>query len=294
MVSRLSVRSPAKINLYLKVLNKRRDGYHNIETLFERISLSDKIVLEDRSDRRIKVSCDNPALPRGPLNLAYRSAKLLRDKFNLQRGVEIRIAKRIPVGSGLGGGSANAASVLTGLNELWGLHRSRDELAGLGAEIGSDVPFFIYNVAFACASGKGDRIMPLEGLKGKRLWHILVVPRLKVMTPVVYKAWDRLRKAALTRPAGSVKIFASVLKRRAPDFSGCALFNSLEQVTLSLHPQVSYVKDKLVQLGLRSVLMSGSGPAVFGMVSSRKEAQSFKRRLERENRSWRVFAVHTL
>ena len=131
-----------------------------------------------------------------------------------------------------------------------------------------------------------------------RLWHILVVPRLKVSTPLVYKSWDKMaflrKKAALTRPAGGVRIIISALKEKTPVFLGSALFNGLQEVTFSLYPQVSGVKNKLIQLGLRSVLMSGSGSAVFGIVSSRKEAVSLKRKLERGYRSWRVFAVHTL
>lgn len=143
------VKSYAKLNLYLEVLKLRKDNYHSIKTIFERIDLCDKIILKTRRDKKIRVICASKDVPRNRTNLAYRSAKLLQDKFKLDRGVDIKIIKRIPVGAGLGGGSSNAAFTLLGLNRLWKLRLGQKELARYARKIGSDVAFFIYDYHYA-------------------------------------------------------------------------------------------------------------------------------------------------
>jgi len=285
--------SYAKLNLYLEVIRKRHDGYHDIRTIFERINLCDKIILKSLPDKKIKLSSNLPSLPVGSSNLAYRSAKLLQETFDINKGVEIKIIKRIPVGAGLGGGSSNAACVLMGLNKLWRLNLNQNKLAQLAKKIGSDVPFFIYDCQFAGGLSRGDRIEPLRASPRLRLWHILVVPKFKVSTPVIYKKWDKMAKTfKLTRQGEGVKIFTLALRKNNPSLLGEALFNSLEQVTTKLYPQVLRIKEKLSQIGLKSILMSGSGPAVFGIVSSRKEALTFCRQLK-ANRLIEVFVTRT-
>lgn len=290
--SQLRLNSYAKVNLFLKVLAKRRDNYHNISTLFERVSLFDTLIIRPRRDRRIKIVSSSKAIPKGPANLCYQSAKLIRDTFAADKGAEIRIIKRIPVGSGLGGGSSNAAAALIGLNKLWGLKLSRSKLAGLARKIGSDVPFFIYDCPFAAGSGRGDIIRPLERLRGVRLWHILAVPRIKVSTPYIYNQWDRKKKAGLTSPAGDVKIIPLALKRANLPLLGRAMFNSLEEVSAGLYPPIKKLKARLIQMGVKSMLMSGSGPAMFGILSSKKEALSAYKRLKRAS-GLSVFMVST-
>ncbi len=279
--------SYAKLNLYLAVLNKRRDSYHNIRTVFERIDLCDKITLKSSPSESIKIICSDPDVPTDSSNLCYRSAKLLKDNFDINKGIEIRIVKRIPVGAGLVGGSSNAAGVLTGLNRLWGLKLSQKKLAALAKSIGCDVPFFIYNTPFALGQGRGDKIKPLNGLKKKRLWHILVVPKIKVSTPLIYVQWDS--QNTLTRPKSNAKILPLALLKSGYKF----LFNSLEEITFAIYPQAKEAKDRLRGLGLKSILMSGSGPAVFGIVSSRKEAVYVSRQLCKRNKPWRVYVTRT-
>lgn len=283
--------SYAKLNLYLEVVNIRKDNYHNIKTLFERIDLSDKIILKSLRDKKIKIACNLPAVPKDDTNLAYLSAKLLQDTFKINRGVEIKIIKRILVGAGLGGGSSNAATVLMGLNKLWRLSLTQDKLLDLARVIGSDVPFFIYNSPFALGYGRGDKVKPLKLLNNLKLWHILVVPQIKVSTPLIYKNWDIY--AGLTKPKYNVKILNLALRKRNLSLPGEALFNGLEKITTRLYPEVNQIKERLKNLGLKSILMSGSGPAVFGVVSSRKEAISLKRQLRKENRSWKIFITRT-
>ena len=293
-MSKLILNSYAKLNLYLGVFNKRKDAYHNIKTIFERINLADKIILEARRrDKKIKIICDSEGLPeKNSRNLAYRSAKLLQDSLKVNQGIEIRIIKHIPVGSGLGGGSSNAATVLLGLNKLWKLNLSRKKLVDFAKKIGSDVPFFIYNCPFAQGEGRGDKIKPLMTAGRVRLWHILAVPEVRVPTPRIYKEWDAY--SGLTKAKLDVKILTLALRKKDPGCLGKFLFNSLQMITSKLYPQVEEIREKLARLGLKAILMSGSGPAMFGIVSSRKEAVSLSRELKRENRSWQVFVTRTV
>lgn len=285
--------SYGKLNLYLEVLNKRKDNYHNIKTVFERIGFSDTITLKSRPDKKINITCNLASLPRGPSNLAYRSAYLLQNTFKVNKGVDIKIIKRIPVGAGLGGGSSNAASVLIGLNKLWRLNLRQAKLAKLAGKIGSDASFFIYNTPFAQGDLRGDRIRPLKMLSDTRLWHILIVPEIKVSTPFIYKKWDEFKqKAGLTRPRSNVKMLIQALKKNSLSLASQALFNSLEEVSAKLYPQINCIKEKLHRLGVKSVLMSGSGPAVFGVVSSRKEAVFLYRQLKKDSLG-QVFVTRT-
>lgn len=294
----LTLHSHAKLNLYIKVKNLRPDGYHNIDTIFERINLFDTISVTLRPDNKIRIISTGLLVPRGSANLCYRSAQLLQDKFNLSKGVDIKILKRIPIGAGLGGGSSNAAVTLLGLNKLWDLNIGSKVLAELGRKIGSDVPFFIYNYPFARGLSRGDKIRPLKELFSIKLWHILVIPEIAVSTPLIYKKWDEFmhrknKKAGLTKEGSNVKIITSALQKGIYASIGKFLSNSLEEITIRLYKEVGYIKEKLVSLGVETVLMSGSGSAVFGIVSSRKEAVLLAKRLRKDNRSWRVFSVKT-
>ena len=286
----LALRSCAKLNLFLLVLNKRKDNYHNIVTLLEKIDLSDRIILQSRpKDKKIKIVCSHPDVPKDNSNLAYRSAELLQDSCNINTGVNIKIIKRIPVGSGLGGGSSNAASVLSGLNKLWRLKLSQKKLLNYAARLGCDVPFFIYHSRFALGLSRGDRIKPLKQLDNVRLWHILIAPKLKVSTPVIYQKWDR--ESGLTKPRYNVKILTSALRKNNPTLLNKAMFNSLEEITTKLHPQVEQIKESLRQEGIKSILMSGSGPAVFGLVASRREAEILSKQLKEKYEPWQVFVT---
>ena len=302
--------SRAKLNLYLKVGSKRKDHYHTLDTLFERIDLCDKIVLTPRIDSRIKITSDSRQIPKDASNIAWRAARLIQKTCRVNQGLDIKIIKRIPVGSGMGGGSSNAACVLVGLNKLWKLGLSRKRLMDLGSQLGADVPFFIADSPFAIGSQRGDKVSSLKALSRLRLWHVLVVPKLHVSTAKVYQKWDDLVQkvrlpplddilsknnhlTGLTSAVSSVKLITLALRRKDFSLLGKALFNSLEQVSINLHPQIGRVKKKLSSLGVKSILMSGSGPAVFGIVSSKKEALSLVRQL-RGNRYWQAYVARTV
>lgn len=311
MSESLSLESPAKVNLYLKVLKRRKDDYHDIKTIFERINLCDTIILKERRDKKIRIISGNPALVKDSSNLAYRAADLLRRSLGINKGLDIKIIKRIPISAGLGGGSANAASVLTGLNKFWKLGLKQEELVKLSRKLGSDVAFFLHNTSFALGEGRGERIKPLGSLKKKKLWHVLVVPKIKVSTPFIYKKWDnnprtfkltppflndkrkKIERAGLTTPKHDVKILILAIRRNHFSLLAKTLFNDLEQVTLRLYPEVLRIKKRLADLGLKAILMSGSGPAVFAITASKKEAVSLAKKFRAKNKSSQSFAVET-
>jgi 4-diphosphocytidyl-2-C-methyl-D-erythritol kinase len=287
----LVIKSFAKVNLYLEVINKRRDNFHSLNTLFERISLYDKITLSIRNDNLIKISCNDAQVPLGQKNLCWRAAKLIKDSYKINKGLNIRIVKNIPVGAGLGGGSSNAAAVLLGLNKLWKLNLSRIRLSALAARLGSDVSFFVFERPFASGCGRGEKIRILNSLNKIKLNHILVVPRIHVSTPLIFNKFDGF--TGLTKPAYNVKILTSELSKNGRIQDPDLLYNSLESVTLRLYPEVKRIKEKLINLGFNSVLMSGSGPAVFALLPPGTRAATLRNKLKKQKKEWRVFAVST-
>lgn len=295
----LAVKSFAKLNLYLRILGKRQDNFHNLSTLFVRIDLADKIILKCRQDNRVSITTNNHQVPADSTNLCYRAAALLKQQLKLKQGIEIGLNKHIPVGAGLGGGSANAASVLLGLNKFWKLNLSRQKLVRLAARLGSDVPFFIHQAKFGLGAGRGDKIQALRGLSKVNLWFVLVYPNFKVSTPLIYRKYDAYlaknkRFSGLTMPSQNVKILISELLKKGPGFDPNLLFNSLEPVTEALYPQVTQVKKALSGMGLDKVMMSGSGPAVFAVCDSRLAAQKIKNKLSRQFKAWRILTVSTV
>ena len=292
----LKLTSYAKLNLYLKILGKRPDNYHSIITLFERINLSDQIELSSLAEKKIKIKSSGLAMPCNYRNLAYQAALLLQRKFAVNKGIEIRIKKNIPVSAGLGGGSSNAASVLMGLNKFWKLNLTSKQLSSLGRRIGADVAFFLENCSFASASARGDKIKPLN-LKIK-LWQVIVVPRERISSSVIYNRWDKQDKAkkaltGLTKPQSVIRILRGVLSKKDITSLSKLIYNSLEKVSIAIYPVIIKIKRALSELGLKAILMSGSGSAVFGLVSSRKEAYEVVRRLKKSG-NWDVFVARTI
>lgn len=288
----LILESPAKLNLYLEILNKRSDGFHNVKTVLERIGLYDEITLVLRKDSRIILRCDNKSVSEDASNLAYQAALLLQEKSRKKLGVTIRIKKRIPVACGLGGGSSNAATVLLGLNRIWKLGLKKEGLAGIAQNLGSDVPFFVYERPFVLGSGRGEKITPLTALKHK-FWHILAVPPKEIPTKLAYKIWDKNKTIRLTKELKDIKIITLALRKKDLNLLSKTLFNSFNTVAERICPQVLTLKKRLRGLGVEAISMSGKGPAVFGIVSSRKEAESAVKQLK-ARQDWFVYAVRTI
>ncbi|HDZ77501.1 MAG TPA: 4-(cytidine 5'-diphospho)-2-C-methyl-D-erythritol kinase [Candidatus Omnitrophica bacterium] len=283
----LILKSPAKINLYLKIEGKRSDGYHDISTLFERISIYDYITFKTTTSDKIKVYCDNPLVPNGAANFAFIAAKLLREDFASACGVEINIKKNIPVAAGLGGGSSNAAYVLLGLNRLWGLKLTKKVIIEYAKKIGADVSFFVNNKSFAIGTERGDNIRPLN-IK-KVLWHVLVVPDLAVSTRGTYQEYkEDLR---LTKPVFNTTIITRILSKGKLLDIEPFIYNDLERVTIKRYRRIRKIINTLRDLGSISG-MSGSGPTVFGITSTRAKAEKIKGSVDKI-KGVRVIVVRT-
>lgn len=255
---KLLVKAPAKINLSLDVLYKRPDGYHEVEMIMTTIDLADRVELTLLAEDKINIISHNRFVPDDQRNLAYQAAKLLKDRFGIKQGVTIAIEKIIPVAAGLAGGSSDAAATLRGLNKLWNLGLTLDELAEIGAEIGSDVSFCVYG-GTALAKGRGEVITELP--PPPTCWVILAKPFIGVSTAEVYRRLDLKR---IHHP----NIKEMIKGIEADDYNKVCrnLGNVLEEVTLNLHPEVALIKEQMKRFGADAVLMSGSGPTVFGIV----------------------------
>lgn len=254
----LYIKAPAKINLTLDVLHKRPDGFHEVEMIMTTVDLADRIGLESREDGVIKIISADRYVPDDQRNLAYQAAKLLKDTYNVQAGVSIVLEKRIPVAAGLAGGSSDAAATLKGLNRLWNLQLTADQLAELGAKIGSDVSFCVYG-GTALATGRGEKIQELPS--PPNCWIILAKPSIGVSTADVYGG---LKVNEIIHPNTSEMIRA--IKEKDYELMCATMGNALESVTLKLYPEVSTIKEQMMKFGADAVLMSGSGPTVFGLV----------------------------
>jgi 4-diphosphocytidyl-2-C-methyl-D-erythritol kinase len=282
--------SPAKINLFLKVVRKRPDGYHELETLFERIGLCDEIVLKPRASG-IVFKTFSKNVPSDASNLAYRAAQLLQKEAKVNKGVEISLKKNIPVAAGLGGGSSNAATVILGLNKLWKLKLSKKRLMKIAAKLGSDIPFFVMDGSWALGKGRGEKLTPMAG-PGRKIWHVLVKPPFGISTKEAYAGLAAVG-AGLTPPGANVKMLFRSLQTGDSETLSNLLTNSLELVLNKRVKTISDIKQKLVLEGAFASLMSGSGSTVFGLFKTEKEAKRAARILKRKNRDWRVYTAAT-
>ncbi len=269
-------------------MRRRPDGFHDLETVFERLSLGDDVTLH-LIPSGIKLQTGTRRIPSGPKNLAWRAASLLQERCGVKKGVRIRLKKRIPVSAGLGGGSSNAAAVLLGLNRLWDLRLSEKELLALGSELGSDVPFFVLNTPFAAAKGRGEILRRLPSPK-RKIWHCLVKPSFGISTK---EAYEGLNPRALTPPGSDVKMLVhSIHKGDFRQFSKL-LTNSLEVSLNKRVTTISKIKNELLRQGAIASLMSGSGSTVFGVFRTEREAGRAARALKRNHKAWQVFVAST-
>jgi len=256
----LYVKAPAKINLTLDVLYKRPDNFHEVEMIMTTVDLADRIGLESRHDGLIKILSTNGFIPDDSRNLAYQAAQLIKDTYGVAEGVTISIEKEVPIAAGLAGGSSDAAATLKGLNELWNLNLSIATLAELGAKIGSDVSFCVYG-GTALATGRGEKIQKLPA--PPTCWVVLAKPKIGVSTAQVYGG---LNLEGIEHP--NTKQMIKAIETNNYDLMCNSLGNVLESVTFQLHPEVVMIKEQMKRFGADAVLMSGSGPTVFGLVDN--------------------------
>lgn len=253
-------KAPAKINLMLDVLHKRPDGYHEVEMIMTMVDLADRLEMSALPRDTIIISSQAGYIPLDEKNLAFQAAKLIKERYNVRSGVYIHLDKKIPVAAGLAGGSSDAAATLRGLNRLWKLGIPDEELKALGAELGSDVPFCVAG-GTALATGRGEVLTPL--VNPPQCWVVLAKPPINVSTAEVY---GRLQPERITDHPSATRMREALERHSFADVCQ-ELGNVLEQVTLELHPEVAQLKEAMLRLGADGVLMSGSGPTVFGLVS---------------------------
>ncbi|MCE5172420.1 4-(cytidine 5'-diphospho)-2-C-methyl-D-erythritol kinase [Paenibacillus profundus] len=253
-------KAPAKINLLLDVLRKREDGYHDVEMVMTMVDLADRLEMEELPRDTIIISSQAGYIPLDEKNLAFQAAKLIKERYEVKQGVYIHLDKKIPVAAGLAGGSSDAAATLRGLNRLWRLGISDEELQRLGAELGSDVPFCVTG-GTAIARGRGEKLETIEN--PPQCWVVLAKPPINVSTADVY---GRLRAQHIQEHPSLARMLQAI---QGQDFHTLceSLGNVLEDVTLPMHPEVQQLKETMEKLGAEGVLMSGSGPTVFGLVS---------------------------
>ena len=314
----ITVKAPAKVNLFLKVLGKRKDSYHNIITLFERISLADTIKIS-KIPKSIIVKSDRP-ITRDPRdNLCFKAAEAILRRGKVKSGVKIEIKKRIPIASGLGGGSSDAAAVLRGANKLLCLKLSDKALLNMAKELGADVPFFVLDTAFAVGKGRGDELTVIKSKS--RFWHLIIKAGSKTVTKDIYGTFDRVSKH-LTPQGESAKIHPLSLKllgvvRRSQarkqfgedgqipsnlrmDYiqAESMLHNDLERAVSLKISVINRISKSLAQVLGKKTIVSGSGPSLFCLYRTRREAirarDTVLRNVSAWSRmGWQIFVART-
>lgn len=272
----ITLKSRAKINLSIDVLGKRQDGYHLVEMIMQTIDLYDLIEINEKDNDQITIKSTSDEIPLDCNNLVYKAANLMKKTFNINKGVEIHIKKNIPVAAGMAGGSSNAAAVLVGLNKLWNLNLSNQQLEKIGLKLGADVPFCI-NGGAVLASGIGEELTPIKGLT-KDVCILVCKPDLFVSTKEVYECIDS--KDIDKRPNN--KFLIECLKNEDTRQLAENMFNVLEGVTMDKHPVIQQIKDIMTNNRALGAMMSGSGPTVFGLYENREDAVKCKAILEKQ------------
>jgi 4-diphosphocytidyl-2-C-methyl-D-erythritol kinase len=271
--------SPAKVNLFLKVLGKRPDGYHDIVSIVDIISLRDVLQIEEVSEDLVIVEDERHLLPSGPANTIYRAAMLLKETYHVERGVRVFVKKEIPIGAGLGGPSSNAAAALNALVNLWSLPISPAGLIAIASKIGADVPLFLYGKS-CVMKGIGERITPI---KIPYIWYVIIYPGILLHTKDVYgglKIPLTLGQNDITL-SGQLDTVFDVVRM---------LENDLEKVAFLLHPVIETLKERLREAGAIGSLMSGSGSSVFGVFDNEPDARVAA---EKVSDLGSVFVVHS-
>ncbi|MEK7880934.1 MAG: 4-(cytidine 5'-diphospho)-2-C-methyl-D-erythritol kinase [Deltaproteobacteria bacterium] len=262
MGRKLNILCPAKVNLFLKVTGKRGDGYHEIHSLMQPVELFDEIILTVSEGDGITLECDIDSIPSGEENLAWKAAALFLKETGIKRAVSIDLKKRIPTGGGLGGGSSDAAGILTGLNTILRAGLSEERLKAMAAGLGSDVPFFILRGP-AFAYGRGEI---LERVTLPRLYYVLVNPGLHISTAWAYGNLDLTKKTK-----DNILIVSKGLAGSKEKIAGL-LENDLEGAVMGEYPVITVLKSLLKKAGAKGALMSGSGSTVFGLFFKEREA----------------------
>lgn len=266
----ISLQAYAKINLGLDVIRKREDGYHEVKMIMQSISLADTLVLRSCSGGNILLRADSPTetpeVPMDESNLVYKAIRMLKEEFQIEEGIEAVLSKRIPVAAGMAGGSTDAAAALKGMNQLFSLGLSEEELRNRGVKLGADIPYCIMG-GTALAEGIGERLMPLPELPA--CYILIVKPPISVSTAFVYGNLKLQELSEHPDIDGMVEAIQEQNLQGVIDRMG----NVLETVTIPAYPEIAVIKNIMLEYGAEQSLMSGSGPTVFGIFTSRVDAE---------------------
>ncbi len=271
-MSRCTLAAAAKINLYLRILGTRGDGYHEVAMVLQSVNLRDGIHLATQPRKEFILTCDHPQVPTDTTNLAMRAAHLLAEQFPHQAtGLTIHIEKRIPVAAGLAGGSSNGAAVLVGLNHLWGLGLTLAELQDYAAQLGSDMPFCVQG-GTALGTGRGEILEPLPPLTGGAV-VLAKFANLSISTPWAYRTYGEKFSHTFALASGQESDhFVQILAGHSLREIATHLHNDFEKVVLPTYPQIQKLKESLLNTGALGSLLSGSGPTVFALYADLTQA----------------------
>ncbi len=285
-MDKLELKALGKINLGLDVLGRQENGYHQVRMVMQSVFLYDQVTLQKQKDPGIELESNLYYLPVGETNLAFQAAKLLLDEFEIQEGVQIQLGKHIPVAAGLAGGSTDAAAVLFGMNQLFDLGLSREELLRRGAVLGADVPFCILR-GTVLAEGIGDQLTQLPALP--RMQVLLVKPPFSVSTKLVYQKLDEQK----TWEHPDIDGILAGLQRQDIQKIADSMGNVLEGVTVKEYPVIHQIEDVMIENGALNALMSGSGPTVFGLYQDKDEARDAAVKIREMRLAKQVYVVNT-
>lgn len=285
MENTVTLKALAKINLGLDVLGKRDNGYHDVRMVMQTIYLYDNVTLTKMEEPGIKVETNLSYLPVDENNIAYKAAKLLIDEFGIQEGVSIKLDKHIPVAAGMAGGSSNAAAVLVGMNRLWGLGLSQEELMERGVSLGADVPYCVMR-GTALAEGIGEELSPLPPLP--KCCILIAKPAISVSTKWVYETLDS--RECVEHPDIDGVLYG--LENQDIKKIATSMGNVLESVTIEKYPIIEKIKDAMKEAGALNAMMSGSGPTVFGIFEDRKVAKEAQQTLKKMGIAKQVYLAN--
>lgn len=272
-MDKIELKALGKINLGLDVLGKRPNGYHDVRMVMQTIYLYDQIIMEKKKEPGIEISTNLFYLPVNENNLAYRAARLLMDEFDIHTGVKISLTKHIPVAAGMAGGSSNAAAVLYGMNRMYGLGLSMEELMERGVTLGADVPYCIMR-GTVLAEGIGEILTPLPAMP--KCYVLIAKPPLSASTKTVY---EKIDQEGISRHPDIDGILAGLDAGDLKKIAG-SMGNVLEQVMLKEHPVLGQIKETMKEAGALNAMMSGSGPTVFGIYENRRTAKAAAEKLK--------------
>lgn len=288
-MNQIELKALAKINLGLDVLGRRENGYHDVRMVMQSIYLYDEVKIEKTEAPGIALASNLSFLPTGEGNIAYKAAQLLTEEFEIGEGVKITLNKHIPVAAGLAGGSSNAAAVLFGMNRMFRLGLTREELMARGVRLGADVPYCIMR-GTVLAEGIGEELSVLPAMP--KCTVLIAKPPVSVSTKVVYEALDA--KEIVEHP--DIDGIIEGLKKHSLKQVAECMGNVLEDVTIPMHPVIEQIKGEMKEAGALNAMMSGSGPTVFGLFESRAAAREAQRRIREKSLTRQVYvtSIHSV